>query len=326
MAREKFNERSGETAAGVTRREALAAGTAAVSASLAADAAARPAVSPPPIGVSTLGFGSYTNAELAEEFAAQGIKLTQLFLIQKDSRYWRYNGRTNVAELSERRCRQIADAYRSRGIAIDSIGVYTNLIHPDADERAANLAYFEDMMKVAKAMGVSKLVTESGYYEPEGPVQRTPYYLQRKVWYRAIDTFRRLAELAERHEATVLIEPFFGDLFASAKRTRCFIEEVGSARIRALLDAANLLEINDLEEMFGQLKPYIQCIHAKDRKLHAERGVPAGEGDIDYPKFMRLAMSETPGVPVILEYVGPQNYKKSLRYVRDAVRKAMAGA
>ncbi len=326
MADANPNQSGSKRGAELTRREALAAGTAAVWTPLAAEAAGQPLTTPPTIGLATLGFGSYSNAELAEEFAAQGTKLIQLFLVQKDSRYWRYNGRTDVSELTERRCRQIADAYRSRGIAIDSIGVYTNLIHPDAAERAANLAYFEDMMKVANAMAVTKLVTESGYYKPEGPVQRIPYYLQSEVWYRAIDTFRRLAELAERHEVTVLIEPFFADLFASAKRTRCFIEEVGSAQIRALLDPANLLELNDLEEMFGQLKPYIQCLHAKDRKLHADRGVPAGEGDIDYPKFMRLAMSETPGVPVILEYVGPQNYKKALQYVRQSLSKALSAA
>ena len=35
---------------------------------------------------------------------------------------------------------------RSAGISIHSIGVYTNLIHPDEAERRANLAYFEAMM------------------------------------------------------------------------------------------------------------------------------------------------------------------------------------
>ena len=51
-----------------------------------------------------------------------------------------------------------------------------------------------------------------------------------------------------------------------------------SPRIRALLDPANLLELNDLEEMFDQLESWIDCLHAKDRKLHVDRGVPAGQG------------------------------------------------
>ena len=43
--------------------------------------------------------------------------------------------------------------FRAAGIEIHSIGVYTNLIHPDEAERKANLAYFDGMMKVGKAMG-----------------------------------------------------------------------------------------------------------------------------------------------------------------------------
>lgn len=98
-------------------------------------------------------------------------------------------------------------------------------------------------------------------------------------------TGQELAALAERHNAVVLLEPFFRGFPASAKRTRLFLEEVGSPRIRALLDPANLIEANDLEEMFGQLGRYTNCLHAKDRKLHVDRGVPAGQGDLDYRHF-----------------------------------------
>ena len=321
------NSGSGQQHAHMSRRSAfgLACAVAAASQAGRSSVAASSKLSPPIIGISTLGFGSYTNEQLAAELAGQGIKLIQLFLNQKDSRYWKYNGRTNVKELGERRCRQIADAYRQHGIEIHSIGVYTNLLHAEASERAANLAYFEDMMAVARAMDVSMLVTESGHYEPPGPAPRIPYYLQGKVWFQTLDTFKKLAEAADRHKVTVLLEPFFGSFFTSAKRTRVFIEEVGSPRICALLDPANLLEINDLEEMFQQLGPYIRCMHAKDRKLHADAGVPAGQGDIDYVNFMRLAMRHTPNVPVILEYVGPSTYRKALSYVRQAVRQALSG-
>jgi len=118
----------------------------------------------------------------------------------------------------------------------------------------------------------------------------------------------------------VLVEPFFRGFFASAKRTRVFLEEVGSPRIRALLDPANLLELNDLEEMFDQLAPWIDCLHAKDRKLHVDRGVPAGQGDLDYRKFVALAAEPTPNAPLVLEYVGPNDYKQALAHLRNTIR------
>jgi hypothetical protein len=43
---------------------------------------------------------------------------------------------------------------------------------------------------------------------------------------------------------------------------------VGSPRVKAQLDPANPLEVNDLEEFGAQLKPWIGGIHAKDRKPH----------------------------------------------------------
>ena len=307
----------------MTRREALVAGAAAML-PLAAASAASAAGNPQPqpgltVGIATFGFTDYTNRRLAEELAAQGLRTVQLFLSQTDSRYWKYNGRSDPSDLSAARCKEIADVYRSAGIAIHSLGVYTNLIHPDEAERKANLAYFEAMMKAAQAMGVRYLITEAGHYEPPKPAS-VAYHFQEEVWKRMVATAKELAQLAESHDATVLFEPFFRGFLASAKRTRVFLEEVNSPRIRALLDPANLLEVNDLDEMFGQLKAWIDCLHAKDRKMHVDRGVPAGQGDLDYRKFVTLAAKYTPKAPLILEYVGAADYKQALAHLQNAMR------
>lgn len=272
------------------------------------------------VGMATTGFRQLTNSQLAEDLAAQGVHTIQLFLTQSDSNYWKYNGRNDLSDLTAQRCRAIADAYRSAGIAIHSVGVYTNLIHPDENERKANLAYFEEMMRIGGQMGVRVFITEAGHYHSEERVPPVAYHFQEEVWKMMVATGKELAELAVRHDATVLVEPFFRGFFASAKRTRVFLEEVGSPRIRALLDPANLLEINDLEEMFDQLAPWIDCLHAKDRKLHVDRGVPAGQGDLDYPKFVALAAERTPNAPLVLEYVGPDDYKQTLAHLRNTIR------
>jgi sugar phosphate isomerase/epimerase len=178
------------------------------------------------------------------------------------------------------------------------------------------------MMKVGHSMGVNVFITEAGDYHSPEPAAGSAYHFREEVWRRMIATGKKLAALAERHGAVVLLEPFFGGFLASAKRTRLFLEEVGSPRIRALLDPANLLEVNDLEEMCAQLGPYIDCFHAKDRKLHVERGVPAGQGDLDYCKFVSLAAEHAPHAPLILEYVGPTDYRQALSHLRDTLRAA----
>ncbi len=275
------------------------------------------------IGIATFGFPGLTNAELARELAGTGLQTIQLFLSQKDSAFWRYNSRADLSPLTSDRCQAIAENYRSAGLRIHSIGVYTNLIHPDPAERQANLAYFRAMMEVGRHMGVRTFITEAGHYlDPKAPEPPVPLHFQDAVWPQCVATVRELARLAEPFDATVLLEPFYRGFLASAKRVRVFLEEVNSPRIRALLDPANLIEVNDLEEMFQQLGPWIDCIHAKDRKLHTDAGVAAGAGSLDYPKLVTLAARHTPHAPIILEYVGPNDYKTALAHLRQAFRQA----
>lgn len=275
------------------------------------------------IGMATTGFTDRTNAALAKELAAVGVRTVQLFLAQTDSRFWRYNGRSDVSSLTPARCREIASAYRDAGVAIHSIGVYTNLIHPDEAERRANLAYFEAMMEIGGHMGVRTFITEAGHYlDPKQPAPRIPLEFQDEVWPQMISTARQLDAIAARHDARVLFEPSYRSFLASAKRLRLFLEEVNSPRMRALLDPANLIEVNDLDEMFSQLAPWIDCLHAKDRKLHTDRGVPAGKGDLDYHRFVTLAAQKTPAAPLVLEYVGGADYQQALAHLRKAMREA----
>lgn len=312
----------------VTRRTLLQAGAAlplvAASQALAQGPAAQPRRLT--VGLATTGFTDCSNSQLAEELSGAGVRTIQFFLTQSDSKYWKYNGRNDLSDLTPARSQAIAETYRSAGISIHSIGVYTNLIHPDPEERKANLAYFEAMMKVGRRMGVGRFITEAGHYYPPEPASGLPYDFREEVWKTMVATARELAALAERHDAIVLFEPYFGSFFATAKRTRVFLEEVDSPRIRALLDPANLLELNDLEEMFDQLAPWIDCLHAKDRKLHTQRGVPAGQGDLDYRKFVELASQRTPAAPMILEYVGSKDYKQALEHLRKTMREVGVSA
>jgi sugar phosphate isomerase/epimerase len=306
----------------ITRRDAIKASAALmlpVSGACSTLAMANaPSNKSPIIGMSTLGFGEYSNQQLAGKLAEVGVSVVQLFLNQTDSRYWKYNGRSDVSEVTVQRCKEIAGVYRSAGISIHSIGVYTNLIHPEDSELKANLEYFDAMMEIGANMGVRKFVTEAGHYHSDKlPASPVPYHFQEDLWHRTVKTGKELAKLARRHKATILLEPFYRGFFASAKRTRIFLEEVDSPHIKALLDPANLLEINDIEEMFAQLGPWIECLHAKDRKLHVDRGVPAGQGDLDYKQFIAAAAKYTPDAPFILEYVGSNDYQQALTMLRS---------
>jgi hypothetical protein len=47
--------------------------------------------------------------------------------------------------------------------------------------------------------------------------------------------------------------------------------------------------------------------------------VPAGQGDLDYTKFVALAAERTPKAPLILEYVGPDDYQQARKHLAQAM-------
>lgn len=294
-----------------------AAGGLALPAMAAPALSAAPAGAPVKLGLATNGFNDLTNDEMAQLAADAKLQCVQLFFTQKDSNYWKYNQPVDLSAVNEAECRRIAHAYRSRGLEIQALGVYANLIEPDEAARERNLQYFAEMLRIARAMGVGMLLTECGSILVPGKGRDLSASLDERAWPRLLDMVRRLIPLAEEHEATIAVEPYFQDLLGSATAVRYFLEEIDHPRVRALLDPANLLPHNTLDEMFDALAPHIVALHAKDRKLHVTKGVAAGEGDLDYRRYLALARERCPDVPLVLEYVNPRTYQAALAHVRS---------
>jgi sugar phosphate isomerase/epimerase len=308
--------------AAVPRREFLrsagaAAAGLALPAMLAPELRAAPSKAPMKLGLATNGFNNLTNDEMAQLAADAKLDCVQLFFTQKDSNYWRYNKPVDVSAVTEAECHRIAKAYRGRGLEIQALGVYANLIEPDEAEREKNFQYFADMMRIAQTMNVRMLISECGSIIVPGKGRDLSASLDERAWPRLVEMTRRLIPLAEKHNVTIAIESYFQDLLGSATSVRYFMEEINHPRVRVLLDPANLLPHNTLEEMFNALAPYIVALHAKDRKLHVTAGVAAGKGDLDYRKYIALVRKHCPNVPLVLEYVNPQSYQAALAHVRS---------
>lgn len=294
------------------------AGVLASGLALASELQAAPAPpAPMKLGLATNGFNRLTNEEMAQLAADAKLDCVQLFFTQKDSNYWRYNQPVDVSAVTEAECHRIAQAYRSRGVEIQALGVYANLIEPDEVEREKNFQYFVDMMRIAQTMNVRMLLSECGSIIVPGKGRDLTASLDENAWPRLVEMTRRLIPLAEKHDVVIAIESYFQDLLGSATAVRYYLDEINHPRVRALLDPANLLPHNTLEEMFNALAPYIAALHAKDRKLHVTKGVAAGQGDLDYRKYIELARKHCPNLPLVLEYVNPETYQAALVHVRS---------
>jgi len=256
------------------------------------------------IGVTTRSFPELTNAETADFLCRNELASTELCFSQTDSSFWVYNGRSDLSEMTDDRSREIVASYRDRNIDVVSLGVFTNLIEPDDAERAANLAYYERMMQIAALNGIPCLPTECGFIPGRRGVDADRFEAAFEI---LLDSLKRLAEKAEQYDVCVALEASVLDVVPSAKRAADLITQVGSNRIKILLDPANLIANSSEEDMFRYLAPHVAYFHGKDRKLNDAKGRVVGDGDIDWPLFLSLYHRYTEGVPFILEYVKAPN-------------------
>lgn len=267
------------------------------------------------IGVVSRSFPDLTNAEVASFLAEGGFASTELCFKNRDADYWVYNGRSDLSAMTNERSASIVETYRRAGIEVPVLGVFTNLIEPDDAEREANLVYFARMMEIAAYNGIPVVATECGFRPGARGINADTYETD---FARLVDSFRRLCDLAERHDLVVALEPCVLDVVPSAKRARDFVLEVGSPRAQILLDPANLIANSSETDMFAYLAPHIAYLHGKDRKVNDAKGRIVGDGEIDWVRFLTLYHEHTEGKPFILEYVNADN----VRMVRDRVLEA----
>jgi sugar phosphate isomerase/epimerase len=264
------------------------------------------------LGVTTRSFPKQTNAEAAAMMAGAGVKCAELCFSQTDSRYWDYN-KCYDFPLTPAGVAGIAGTYRAQGIEIPVLGVFANCLAHEEGERRALLAHFGRHMEAAAFSGIPCVATECGFFPGQRGVSADRY---ESAFTCLSENLKALCELAEAHNVTVALEPCVLDVVPSAKRTADLIEQIGSPRLKVLLDPANLIANSSEDDMFRYLAPHIFYFHGKDRKVNDAYGRLVGDGCIDWVRFLSLYRERTPGVPFILEYCNADNFVMTLDRVR----------
>jgi sugar phosphate isomerase/epimerase len=267
------------------------------------------------VGVVSRSFPKLTNKETADLMCENGFRWTELCFACKDSNYWVYNGRSDISGLTDNESKRIIMTYRDQGIEITSIGVFTNLIDPDEDERRKNLDYYVRHIQIASDNGIRYVATECGFI----PGRRGVFFdTYEEDYSRLADSLLILSDKAKQYDVYIALEPCVLDVVPSAKRAADLIARLGSDRIKILLDPANLIANSSEEDMFKYLSPYIAYFHGKDRKVDDRLGRVVGDGDINWPLFLGLYHKYTDNIPFILEYVNAENFA----IIRDRVLEA----
>ena len=222
----------------------------------------------------------------------------------------------------------VALAARRTGVEIGAVSGTYNMIHPDPAERALGHARLASIAAAAGPMGTRLVTLCTGTRNPDDMWRAHPDNDGPEAWRDLLRSMETAVEIAERHDIELGIEPELGNVVNSAEKARRLIEEIGSPRIKIVLDPANLFETATphrqreiIAEAIDLLADRIVLAHAKDRT--ADGGfTAAGRGIIDYPHYLeRLAAAGFDG-PLFAHGLAPEAAPGVAAFLTEVIQKA----
>ena len=215
------------------------------------------------------------------------------------------------------------------GLALPSIAAHGNLLQQDPQRRAEQLtriqAGIDLAADIAGPAGPPCVVTMA-YGRPE------TYEAQREE---IAERCGELARYAGPRGVTVALEPHVGQAFDLPEKVAWLMERVDSPHFRLNFDNSHFEVMGrDLAQYVPLLTPYAVHTHLKDQRglsPQHEFLVP-GEGDFDYPRYLRAMAGAGYGGFVTVEiskmvqnrpgYEPPDVARRSFEVLTEASRQA----
>lgn len=195
----------------------------------------------------------------------------------------------------------VARASEKYGLPVGVINATFNMAHPDPAVREEGLVRLAVHLDAAKALGCPILSLCTGSRNPDHLWRPSPDNGTPEAWDAMFGTVRRAVELAERAGVTLAVESEASNVIDTPQKARRLMDEIGSARLRMILDAANLFHRGEaraenarrtLDEAFAAYGHDIAAAHGKD--IRAGDGIDfcgTGLGIVDFAYMAGLLRS-----------------------------------
>jgi sugar phosphate isomerase/epimerase len=216
----------------------------------------------------------------------------------------------------------VAEAAKASGVSIAGLSGTWNMIHPDVAVREAGLQRLDVLAGAAKTMGTRLITLCTGTRDADDQWRAHPDNGTSQAWRDLTKSMQRALEIAERHDVDLGVEPELANVVDGATKARRLLDDMGSARLKIVLDPANLFEVETPErrrqivaKAIDLTAGHIAMAHAKDRSADGVF-VAAGTGVIDFTHFFKtlaqagfdgpvvthgLEAAKAPGVAVFLK-------------------------
>jgi sugar phosphate isomerase/epimerase len=233
------------------------------------------------------------------------------------------------AELERDTARRIGDAFRHQGVEVSALSGTFNALHPDREWRRECIQRAGLLAERCDLLGTRVITLCTGTRHPTNMWRHHPDNARPDAWAEMVETMRALARHGEATGVDLAFEPEVVNVVDSAEKAERLIEEVGSPRLRLVMDPANYFHPDMLPRMsevleagFARVGRFITLAHAKDVRLPDPGGEEcirpaAGTGVMDYALFMRLLRESGYDGGLIMHSLSEAELPASQRYVES---------
>jgi sugar phosphate isomerase/epimerase len=231
---------------------------------------------------------------------------------------------------------RIGAAAASRRVALAAVSGTFNMIDPVPERRDTGMRRLARLAGACAELGTKVITLCTGTRDPDDMWRGHPANGRPDAWADLLRAMEQALTIAEYHDLWLAVEPETANAVDSPVKARRLLDELGSPRLKIIIDPANLFHAEDLPRQrailnaaFDLLGPDVVLAHAKDVRVvnGAVHHVPAGTGVLDYPHYLGL-LRHLP-VPLIVHGLAEAEVGKALAFLRGALadtrRQAPAG-
>ena len=270
------------------------------------------------IGIFAKTFVRPTLGETLDAVAGNGIRTVQFNLAC-----------AGVPSLPERIEPELAATIRlelaARNLDMAAVSGTFNMIHPDPEQRRAGLRRLRVLAAACRELGTSVITLSTGTRDPDDMWRRHPDNGTPEAWRDLSASLLEAVQIADEHDVTLAFEPEVTNVVDTAAKGRRLLDEVGSPRLKVVMDGANLFHAGDLprmqevlEEAFALLGRDVVLAHAKDLSRDGDAGhEAAGTGQLDYDLYLSLLRRAGYRGPLILHGLSEAQVGSSVAFLRQ---------
>lgn len=229
------------------------------------------------------------------------------------------------------RIKAIREAFAAENVVIAEVGAWRNMLDPDPEKRAANLAYVTERMALAEAVAARCCVDIAGSFNASvwyGPDTKN---LSQQFFDLTVENCRKVIDAVKPTRTTFSIEMMGWNLPDGPDEYLKLIKAVDRRAFAVHMDVCN--GVNSprrfydntafIRECFAKLGKWIVSCHAKDlafipeMNVHFKEVIP-GTGQIDYATYLREIAALPVDAPLMLEHLQKaEEYDQGREYIKS---------